>query len=612
MPLKTMKMPLLAAVGIFVFLLLRPLYIVSLRRHLAATLPDVWAQLPTNGGFKLLLPGLIDTRYHDEALYAAKVQQVFLHKIPYNPYWKEEKNLGSWLQDSISFYILGGIGFLCGRDLTLTWVLAVALFGSLWFLLFHRVFRWWCGREDVAIPLALFSVLFPDLSLWLLDVNFNPAITWERYSCVFFQHLGMILPHFRRLPPPLLTSFLLCVLLLATWRLLAEKERRPWLAGLLGLGYGLMMLVHAFTYVFGLATLAVLWAALEMLDFSKENRHNAATTFCVAAMVVGAYALAVSLAVDPQARKDIMEIMGGFIRSHHFYLITIVHLLAAGFGFYQLRQESDSRRRAAWLLLASTQLAAFLCRNAQVVTGATFQALHFIALGSLTGCLMLFLWLSKRLSQKPWWSKQLGIALSSLLVLWALANEKNAAEQTYQMFGLSHDTDAALEWVKTNAPMDASMLSLSIETTEVVTIYTQAKGLVPPPGANVAGPFTKKKYFQKIAQILKTCHADVDRFLAERWLEPEARNRLGGRLHERLVLTQQTDPAAYEPAEWFPIPFIPEEKERLKELCAEVEPFAKPYYIWVNAKDAHLFRESPAAFGGKLLYENPTVQIFGF
>ena len=147
----------------FFFLLLRPAYIVFLRHQLQARMPEQWAQMDTNGSFRLLVPKLYAARYHDEARYAARIQQVLVHGFPYNPYWREDRGIKGSLHDSIGIYLLSAVALLCGGNLTLTWVVAVALIGALWFLLFYAVFRTWSGRPDVAVPLARFSVLFADL-----------------------------------------------------------------------------------------------------------------------------------------------------------------------------------------------------------------------------------------------------------------------------------------------------------------------------------------------------------------------------------------------------------------------------------------------------------------
>ncbi|MFI5351020.1 MAG: hypothetical protein ACHQ2Z_15865, partial [Elusimicrobiota bacterium] len=245
-------LPLAAAVGIFGLLLVRPLDIVRLRGRMRRESPEAWAQLPTNGRFRLLLPYFTTNRYHDEALYASGVHEILRHGRPYSAYWPEKRGPDSWVQSSLGLYVIAGVAAVCGGDLNVAWCLTVALLGAAWFLLFYRVFLWWSGRKAVAYPLALFSILFPDFYEWLLDVNFNPRVSWERYVGVFFQHQAEIRPNFYRLPSYFLSMFLLSWLFIGAWRLAGQKTRRPVLAMLLGLGFGLMAWVHTFEFAFGM------------------------------------------------------------------------------------------------------------------------------------------------------------------------------------------------------------------------------------------------------------------------------------------------------------------------------------------------------------------------
>ncbi|MBI4057615.1 MAG: hypothetical protein HY399_08730 [Elusimicrobia bacterium] len=611
--------PIPVALGLFCFLLFRPAYMACLRHQMQVRLPQEWAQLSTNGSFALLVPQLFASRYHDEAHYASRVHQIFLHGVPHNPYWREDRSPGSWVHDSVCFYLLAGISLLFGGNLNLTWIFTTALLGALWFLLLHRVFWWWCGRHEVAIPLALFSILFPDLYIWLLDINFNVTTNWERYAATFFQHHCTIRPQFYRLPSLFLSLFLLCLLLLKTWQFASRPQRYILGSMLLGLGYGFMALVHSYEFVFGMATLTVFLGTAWIFPQAKLCRANLIAIFLSALAATVGYAVFMILSVEPQARKDSLELMG-LVHSHRPYLITLIHLLTAGFGLHQMRQETDPPRRAVWLLLTSAQLAVFLCRNSQVITGITMQPYHFIPMGSFLGCLMLFLWLSRTLSGKPWWDKRLGIAASLLIAVWAFSNEKASAERNYLMMGMPRDTEAALGWVRDRVVQDSLILSLSMETNQAVPLYTSAKVQVATISVPVAGPFSKEKFLYKIAQLLKTCRVDVDRFIQERWLLPKDLERVRTQGYREQSLLQKVDTLALEQGVWFysymhgnlsDQPIL-EAQQRLKALVTEVPPLKGPYYFWINEKDTPFIREPPERRGGNLVYRNNSVRIYEF
>lgn len=573
--------------------------------------------MPTNGSFALLLPELIGSRLRDESLYAARVNQVLLHGAPYDAYSTEGRQGLQWLHgDSLSTYILAGIAWLCGGNLNLGWAVAVALLGALWFALFYGIFKWWSRREEVAIPLALFSVFFPDFYFWLLDVNLNWAVVVHRYAAVFFQEHGAILPYSHRLPSPFLSLFLLGLVLTQTWALVCQSQPRLAASALLGIAYSLMIFVHAYEYVFGMAVLVVLLACVWMIDRRGHRLWNLVTSLFCSLAIPAIYAWAVLSKVDSQAQKDSLEIMG-LAHSHKFYLITLIHLLFAGFGFYQYRRENDPRRRAAWLLLAATQVAIFSCRNSQVITGLIIQPFHYIPLGSFLGCLMLFLWLAQSLARKSWWNSGASATASVLLLMWALANEKSAAESTFMLFGLPRDAEAGLHWLRKSAPVDALVLSLSMETNELVPLYTRAKVQVPPLGDVVVAPMTRERYLYKTAQLLKTCRADVDLFLAERWVVPRDQSKIQAQLHWEQFYFQYADLVALEPAAWWAslygnvsdTPTLAW-RQRLKELYKIAEDIKGPFYVWINRKDVHLLHDPAEHFGGKLAYSNKTVDIY--
>jgi hypothetical protein len=608
-----------AAAGVFLFLLLRPAYISVLRRRMQAADPAAWAQLPTTGRVALLLPSDIATRYHDEACFAARVQQILLHGAPFNPYWREDRQTITMLHDCVSAYLVAAVAFLCRGDLNRTWVVAVALIGALWFLLFYALFKEWCGRDDVAVPLALFSILFPDLYVWLLDVNFNVHVTWVRFYSVFFQDRSFIRPQFYRLPSLFLSYLLLVALFRWTWLLASQKRLRPFAAAALGLGYGLMTFVHPFESVFGMASVTIFLLAVWLLAAPRETRLNLLTVVLAGLVVPGVYAFVMWVATDPRVRMDTLE-MDGMVRSRHFYLITAVHALFAGFGLFQRSRESDETRRQTWLFLACSQAAAFACRNTQVLTGTMLLPFHYITLGSFTGCLMLFLWGSRALSGRSWWTARAGAAACAVILAWGAFNEKKAAENTYQLFGLPADAEAALDWTRGHLPMDALVLSLSMETNEEIVLYTQAHAQVPPASPPASGFFSKDQYLRKVAEELVTCRVDVDRFLAERWLDLKDKLPLLAEISRDAVERQRVNLRLYEPAEWF-YPYVyadmtgtseAQGRARLRELVAQTPPLSGPFYLWVNAQDEHLLKAPPESFGGALVYRNATVRIYEF
>jgi len=274
-------------------------------------------------------------------------------------------------------------------------------------------------------------------------------------------------------------------------------------------------------------------------------------------------------------------------------------------------------------MLICAQIAVFLCRNLQVLVGKQIEPFHYIQLGSFFGCLMLFLLLAEFLSAKPWWTRQRsGIACAAILLA-ALFYRKSAAEATYRFFGLPRYTEAALNWARQETPPDSLFLSLSIETTELLPLYTSAAVQASCSAPTITGPFRLDEYYTRVAQLLKTSHANIEDFFQERWPLPAARRALDDQLFSGEIYHQTVNIGeAFEGSEWLHTfgywdadardgPVL-EARRRVKDLMGRVPPVPCPYYFWVNAKDEHLLLKSPEKSGGALAYKNPSVKIYYF
>lgn len=601
----------LAVAGTF---LLKPLAVATLRARMASSQPAAWDALTTNGSFSTLVPHLFVGRYCDEALYAARVKQIFLHGVPYNPYLREDRSFAGWSSDFVSHYLVAAGVLVAGGGLRWGWPVLTAVLAGLWALLFFAVFRRWSGKDEVAAPLALASALFPDLYVWVLDVNFNPAVTAERYASVFFQQQANILPVFHRMPSLFLSLLLLSVLFVALWRLSFDEARRLPRAALVGLGFVLMRYVHPFEYAFGMASLTGLTVWAWAVRSSGLSRANLTAAFAVALAGAGVYGW-MALSWGSTGVVDFIE--PRFTR--HFYLITLVHVAFSAWGVLRARAESDPARRAAWLLLAAVQAAAFMVRNTQVVLGFELQVMHYIPMGSFYGVLMLALAAAGWLAGRPRWDARAATAACLGLVVWGLANQAAAAKQTYLLCGLPRDVEAALAWVDEAVPKDGLVVSLSAEANTTIPLYTRAKVQIPVIGINFSGPFTREQFLTRVARLLKTTRADADRFIAQRWLYGAAKEAARGRLHDEQLRDKKVDRELYEQGIWFYTYYpdfdqgrTPPEQEKLRALSKTVEPIPGPFHLWVGPGDRALLTAPPETFGGRSVYRNPTVEIFEF
>ncbi|MBI3554046.1 MAG: hypothetical protein HY077_16240 [Elusimicrobia bacterium] len=610
------RLSLSLAAAVFLSLWLRPLYAVHLRRQLRRDQPAVWDQLPSNGRFAFLLPQMAGSRYHDESTYAAPVHQILLHGVPYSPYWAGHKEFSSWTHDFIAQYLVAAPGLLCGGDITLTWLLAESILGALWFLFFYTVFRWWCGRREVAIPLALFSVFFPDLYIWLLDINLHPAVNLSRLTTIFIQDHG-IRPNFYRLPAPFLSYLLMSSVFVMAWRLGCRKDFAPRSAVLIGGLFAALAMVHPFEHLFAMATLCFFAAALWAAKAPEAARKNLAVAAVVGAALSGAWLLLMSSLHDPERRRQTLEMLG-LQYNHHFFKITIVHLAAAALAWRWQSREREWPRRLCWLLMACAQLGGFACRNSQVVTGLHFVPLHYIILGSFMGTAMLMLKLSEVLSSRRWWTAQAGLWAALLFSFVFLVNEKTAAEQTYRILGQNRDVDAAFRWTREHAGDESVFATLSMMTASSLPIYTQAKVLVPPTGVMPTVLYTNEEYERLVASLLKTVDADPERFLAARWPLKMEQDALFAPEYKRQRLEQLVDERPMDAMEWagcFPHageddgPLM-EARRKIREFSLSAEPAKGPYFVWINARDIPLLKRFPKIPRASLVYSNASVWIF--
>lgn len=608
----------LAACAVLAFMLFKPAAMAVLRAREARRAPEAWARVPASGRFALLVPRLFAARFHDEALYASRAHRVLTHGFPYDPYWVEDRALKDWVQDFPVFYAMAGFAAVAGGDMNRGWILAGAVVAAAWLLFFDGVLFAWCGRRRVSVPLALFSILFPDLYGWVFDVNLSLSANLQRYAGVFVQQGALTRPGFYRLPAGMLSLLALAGALVALARLAGDQRPRTARAAAVGSWFGGLFLVHAYAHAFGLAALGAA-AALAWLGFaSAPARRNLSVAFAAALIVSAAAAALSSLGVDPRARADSLEIVG-LVRTHRFYLVSLVHLAVGGAALLALARETDVRRRAAWLVLAAAQAAGFAARSAQVVTGFTVQPHHFIPLASFFGCGVLLLPFSRWLAGRSWWTRRTAAAACAVVLAGALANDAVAAKRSYRLFGLTPDEQAGVDWLRANAPKDSVVASLSMDVNELVPLYTSSSVMVPPASPPISTLYTKERYYEKTAELLSLLDVDAPRFLAERWLVPADKLAVQSELARRQRDGEPPDPELFEKAEWFQ-PFlwggtadapVLEGRARIAALAAaRPSPAREPAFLWLNDGDARFLRRPPERSGWRLSLRGTAFSLY--
>lgn len=611
------KFAFLSAAALFFLLIYRPLYASYLRSEEARRDPAAWAARPLNGSFSVLVPQLATSRVRDEVTYASTVNQIRVHGFPYSAYLREYRAPHEWAMNFVPAYLVAAVGVLTRTGPSWSWALTVALTGALWALFFFALFQKWAGKPELAVPAALFCAFYFDLHSWLLDVNLSPAVNLLRLRQTFLPDGALLLPHQHRMTSPFLSVLLMCLLLLAAWRLARETKARPGAAALLGFGLAAMSFVHSFEFVFGGATFALfaVWAWLA----KHPRRKDLALALAACVALSAALSAWLFFSRDPAAWRDTLDI-SGLRHERPFYKMALLHLLVAGLAVWKGRGAAEPWRRDAWLLLAASQAAGFLCRESQVFTGLLLQPFHYIPMASLAGALVFYLWGLETLAASGRWTPRVGAAATAAVMLAGFLFQKRVAENSYPVLGLPADMEAALSWTDGNVPKDGLVLSLSMEANLALPLYTKAKLPVQPVSAPYAAIITRDEHIRRLAGLLKSAGADAPRFLAERWLPPGEWARRMDRLQELQVRQATVDLALVETIEWYATYLygrvtdadIAAAHRDVLAALPEAKELPRPFWLWVGPYDAPLLKTAPEKRGGRLVYSNPSTRLYAF
>lgn len=599
------------AAAVFAFFLIRPAAVVHLR-HQAARNDPAWAAQPANGRYAVLTPQVTGLRYTDEALYAARVNQVRLHGVPYTPYWREYRELKHWLHEFLPYYLMAGAAAIAGGDLNVAWTLIAAAVAAGWFLLWFAVLRAAAGRDDAALVPALFMTLFPDAGFWLLDLNLDPATQWARWSSVFLAQGAAALPHYHRLYSMHLSFLMVCLYLVALWRVTTAAKPRPPAAFLLGLGSLALAYTHSFEYALTMGTVAFFPLALRAAGAPASSRR--AAWLALGGGLAGA---AVYVLVERALRApgDVELLMGlaHAVPSRRFHPLTLVHLAVGAWFWSRARRESAGPARAAWLLLAAAQASAFCWRNGELVFGVDIQFFHVLPMAGTLGAAGLLLAAARTAAGwKPW--KKLAPALVAALFLVGAARELGAARAGYRALGLPVDVQNAYAWLNQNAPKDTLLLTLSARVNMEAPLYTGVKVEAAPLNAPVLVLFDMASYDARVARLLKTLRADPERFVAARRLPPAERVALYEKLSQAVLARGEVDLDALEPALWYhnepgAEPFETR-RRRLLESARTAGPLSGPYLIWLDERDRPLLKKTPEQRGLAPVFQSGTVALY--
>jgi hypothetical protein len=195
--------------------------------------------------------------------------------------------------------------------------------------------------------------------------------------------------------------------------------------------------------------------------------------------------------------------------------------------------------------------------------------------------------------------------------------EKGWSDTHYKIFGTPRHLESAMEWVRKTLPGEPLFLSPSDLTRENLSLWTDARSLVPGP-LSFGYPASQESRFRNFARMLKTMRVDLDAFLAQRWDDFSAKDALKQQTayYTRDVSWEITDSATW-PIVMLGVPAfdsasLEKAKPMIRRYYKEASPIDPPFYVWLNRNDEKLVKQMPERYGAKLVYENPSVKIYSF
>lgn len=593
--------------------LFSPFYMKYLRGKFQRDLPSGWEKVANNGSFAYASPLLYTARNIEEGMYAMKVRQAYLHGFPYDPY-THERSLRSWVFDSLMFYPLVPFVAAAGGDIHRGWALAHAVMGALWVWSFFIALKAFTDDKTLALVCAVFLFFFFDSLRALFLLPHAPLRAMAQW--VFFlvaYATGQV--QWMRLPTPGMSALLPFWLLGAAWRLSLCEKPRFLLSLLLGTACGLLCFLHAYEWVLACAALGFLFLLSLPSRLRAGARWNLGLALAASALVSAGYYL-FARSMNGPVMEDIITRVG---RHGRVFEPASLYFLPWAAFFYWKSRLAGERMKNLWLLLSACALAVAAAACIPLAVGYDIQFYgHTARLGSAAMLLGLLGWGLHRAQERFRLSAGNAAMLLCFLFAWVFLREKAWADTHYRIFGTPRHIEEALSWVDKNLPEESLVVSISGVATQQLGLLGRTRSLAAAGSPSYGSPVPTELMTRGLARILKTAHADPERFLAERWERSEERDTLK---QQTAYFNRDISLEAAEAATW-PVFLLDVEGFREQSVQArgleilryfkEEAPPPRPYWLWVGRLDEPLLKGKPQDFGGKLAYENPGVRIYSF
>jgi len=576
----------LTALALFSVCLFEYIYIQHLRAKLWHEPPESWAATPYDGSTNLLLPWTFEDQVH----YAAKVNQIRIHGVPYNPFFADQRSLRSAMADGLCFYIIALLSSPF-KHLSTAWLYVSYALMVAWLLALYAFFRTHVARHPVRPLLILFvSVLIlVTADAWIpLRVDFSIPNAGKLLTALInidtYKWRGL---EFMRLTSPLLTLLLMV----------------PWLGGLIrslsgrpsaikgvfvGLSAALFYFVHFYNWTFVLGTLGVLAAASLVVPHFHQDRRVVWPAFLM--MIVG-MAPWIYLAVR-ETDKSVLE-RAGMIHVFHFDVGAVFPIALGLWTLAAGRRAGAKLSSPFWRVMGAASIAGGVILNADLVLRFSVQKYLWYRELNLVLILMagagLLIWLEKRSRS----DLHAGYAIAGLLGI-LFFNNKCFAERYFVSAALPRTWEQALDWSNQNLDKDTKVLTVSALMTQLLPVYTRVK-LQAGDGFPILSDVSTEDNLRRLAVLLKTLSIPKEKFIQERWYhEPGATDvpkRLRGfaplenSLYETNWSVTMGHYAGLDKGRPYAAGHL---KEMLDRVYSSAQALQEDYYVWLNNADDHL------------------------
>ena len=491
----------------FLSFLFLPAYMTWLRNQASRAAPDLWSEVMNNGPFTVVSPLQVTTIATEECGYAIKLRQIALHGVPGDPYLND-RSLKSWVFDCLLFYPLVPLLWLAGGNIQLAWILAHALFGTLWLWAFYRIFHFYSGDARYALLFATGAFFFIDFLLYgMIKIGWglliNPGRIPGELAPLLAQTTGGPI-QFIRMPTPALTFLWMYAGLWGGVRLATAPGRRPRAALLIGLVLGLLALAHFYEWTISVASLFLIWLASPFLRIERWNRWNLGVASVTAGVVSLAYYL-VAHSLTHDVMRDIVDRMGMF--GVNFRPESFLYLLLAAVTAWQAHRITD-RRRWLWIVGTANLVAVFLVTNLSLVLRHDIQFFHAGTVANLGTVLLLLCWLIDRRAIRAF-VRPHSIVLVLAILAWVLLREKAWGDDHFRLFGIPRDMAAATDWIDENLPAESPVVTLSQPIVELLALRTHVTSPVTCGMPNFSAPISTSENLRALARTLSALDVDV-------------------------------------------------------------------------------------------------------